>query len=358
MLGLAIGLVVVLLCCATCANVFTSQRGSAVLAEDETKSLTYVVDGLVYTGDDTLLSEYVVGVETVLPEPTKKGHTFSGWYEEPGLSTPKSAVLDTDTLDLTLYGEFTINTYTLTINYTIAPGATNPPIAPAEYTTNITYGVWYAHESPVITGFTPTISMVAGTMGDKNVNVAVVYNVNKYTLKILYVFAASAENTPNTPAEYTQTVAYGSEYSVNTQPLAGYTPNEEIVSGTMGLGHVTETVTYEPNEYVLTIKVGKNTFDFDVVYGEVLDLLTLEDIVVEKDGYRFLGFADKNTGMFLNLVDNLMLYEFAGSITIEVVWEKIPADLLWLYLIIAGVCLAALIALMVTFSVSLKKRKR
>ncbi len=75
------------------------------------------------------------------------------------------------------------------------------------------------------------------------------FAVNNYNLTIHYVYA---DNTTAAP-DHTETVAFGTEYSVASPAIAGYTADTETVAGTMPAQDVEVTVTYNANSYTLTI---------------------------------------------------------------------------------------------------------
>jgi len=75
------------------------------------------------------------------------------------------------------------------------------------------------------------------------------FAVNSYNLTIHYVYA---DNTTAAP-DHTETVAFGTEYSVASPAIAGYTADPETVAGTMPAQDVEVTVTYNANSYTLTI---------------------------------------------------------------------------------------------------------
>ena len=64
-------------------------------------TVTYVVDGEVYATDSIAYGNEII----LIDEPTKEGHTFSGWSEAP-------ATMPTE--DVTIEGTFTVNHYTVT----------------------------------------------------------------------------------------------------------------------------------------------------------------------------------------------------------------------------------------------------
>ena len=145
------------------------------------------------------------------------------------------------TVDVT----YSINSYTLTVNYKYADGTTAAPT----HTENLDYGASYSVTSPAITGYTPNLPVVSGTMGTENVTVDVTYSINSYTLTINYKYADGT----TAAASHTESLDYGASYSVTSPTITGYTPDMAVVSGTMGTENVTVDVTYTINSYTLTV---------------------------------------------------------------------------------------------------------
>ncbi|MBQ1893213.1 MAG: InlB B-repeat-containing protein, partial [Clostridia bacterium] len=117
--------------------------------------------------DGTVLkTETVVegGSATAPANPTREGYTFTGW----------SADFTNVTSDLIVTAQYTINSYTLTINYVKAEGGT----AASTYTQTYTYGASYSVTSPTVEGYTPDQAVVTGTMGAGNVTITVTYTKN------------------------------------------------------------------------------------------------------------------------------------------------------------------------------------
>ena len=166
---------------------------------------------------------------TAPASPSRTGYTFAGW----------DVSFTNVTGDLTVTATYTINSYTLTINYKYANGTT----AAAAYTHSYNYGAAYSVTSPTITGYTPNASQVTGVMPANNVNVIVVYNANSYTLTIYYEFADGTQAA----ATYTASVAFGASYSVTSPTIEGYTPDPAVVTGVMGASNAVYTVTYTAN---------------------------------------------------------------------------------------------------------------
>ncbi len=147
--------------------------------------------------------------------------------------------------DVTVNVIYSINSYTLTINYKYADGTT----AAATHTESVDYNATYSVASPDITGYTADQPMVTGTMGTENVTVNVTYSINSYTLTINYLYA---DGTP-AATTHTESVNYNATYSVASPDITGYTADQPMVTGTMGTENVTVNVTYSINSYTLTI---------------------------------------------------------------------------------------------------------
>ena len=189
---------------------------------------------------------YNHGDAATLTASANTGYTFSGWYESNALVYSLATyTIDPVTSAHTLEARFTLNTHTLTINYQYANGSQ----AASQYSQTYSYGESYSVASPSITGYTPDIDIVSGTMGDADVTVTVTYTINSHMLTINYV---DGNNNVMAP-QYTATLNYHDTYSVNSPAVTGYTPDQATVSGTMQDEDVTVTVTYSPNSYTLTI---------------------------------------------------------------------------------------------------------
>ncbi|MBR3595860.1 MAG: InlB B-repeat-containing protein, partial [Clostridia bacterium] len=175
--------------------------------------------GATYSVDSPVIEGYTANIEVV-----------SGTMDENG-----SVVTVT----------YKVNSYVLTINYKYADGT----VAKPTYTADVNYNESYSVASPAITGYTADTAVVEGTMGTDDVTVEVTYTVNSYKLTINYVYANGTEAAES----HTADVNYGTDYSVVTPEIVGYTADIKVVEGTMGTDDVTVEVTYTVNNYKLTI---------------------------------------------------------------------------------------------------------
>ena len=219
-------------------------------AEDVTLTVRYTAN------EYNLTIQYVYADSTtvaVAPDYTAQvafGETYSVPSPEiAGFTASQATVAGTmpaqDVVVTVTYTESVPETYTLTIHYIYAD-STTVAVAP-DYTATLEEGETYSVTSPVIDGFTANQTVVAGTMPAHDLVVTVIYTANPvdtYTLRIHYVYAAD-----NTTAadDYTATLAAGESYSVASPVIAGYTPDQATVAGTMPAQNVEVTVRYTAN---------------------------------------------------------------------------------------------------------------
>jgi LPXTG-motif cell wall-anchored protein len=148
--------------------------------------------------------------------------------------------------DLTVTVTYTANEYNLTVSYQFADGT---EAAPAVNKT-LKFRDNYSVKSPDVEGYTPDLAVVAGSMPAKDVQVVVTYVANNYNLTVNYVYE---DGTPAAPSHFA-TLDFGSDYSVDSPAIEGYTPDQAVVAGRMPASAVEVTVTYTANDYNLTVK--------------------------------------------------------------------------------------------------------
>ncbi|MBR5983111.1 MAG: fibronectin type III domain-containing protein, partial [Bacteroidales bacterium] len=139
-------------------------------------------------------------------------------------------------IDHTITASFSVNSYNLTIHYRYADDSE----AAEDYTATLNYGEEYSVESPAIDYYTADQLVVSGTMPAEDVEVTVIYNANRYNLTIHYRYADDSQAAP----DYSEEVAFGTEYSVPSPFIDGYTANPLVVEGTMPAEDLEFTVRY------------------------------------------------------------------------------------------------------------------
>lgn len=133
-------------------------------------------------------------------------------------------------------------THKLTVTY----GSDDPSFTkPNDYVSEVAEGATYEVTSPVVEGFTADKVKVTGTMGTTDVTEIVTYTKNeaeKGTLVIVYEGPDDGTFVAPDPVELD--VVVGEQYSVESPVVEGYTPDVEVVDGTMTSGGEDVTVTY------------------------------------------------------------------------------------------------------------------
>ena len=176
-----------------------------------THTVTFQIDGTPY-----LTTPVLDGVKVDEPAaPTKEGHTFAGWC------TDETGITSYDfeapvTTDLTLYANWTVNTYTVTFDAnggTVTPAdaevAYNTPVsAPVAEKAGYTLEGWYASEDFSGTAWDFSVNPVTGTLtlyANWTQIPAAVYTVtfhanNGTTPDIYETASVTAGNTVSAPA--------------------------------------------------------------------------------------------------------------------------------------------------------------
>lgn len=230
------------------------------------------------------------------------GYTFTGW-------SPSSGTI---TSDMTIYANFEISKRILSIEYKYANGGS----AAGTVTYNLNAGQYYNYTVPSITGYTPNMSTVSGTMPDSNTTVTVVYTPISYQITVsagtggtvsgggTYVYNSTATITASPSLGYkfvkwadgstdqsrqitvtgsasytaefavqsytvtvhyvyenggtvresvTKEYSYNQNYTIASPSIEGYTPDYGTITGTMAASNITETVTYRANSYTLNV---------------------------------------------------------------------------------------------------------
>ena len=189
--------------------------------------------------------------------------------------------------DVTVDVTYNVNSYTLTINYKYANGTT----AAASHIETLDFGASYSVTSPTITGYTPDLAVVAGTMGTENVTVDVTYTINSYTLTVNYLYADGT----TAAASHTESVNYNASYSVTSPAITGYTPDLAVVTGTMGTENVTVDVTYTINSYVISASANPTVGGSISGAGTYNHFETAILTATASTGYTFINWTENGT---------------------------------------------------------------
>ena len=199
--------------------------------------LTYTVDGETVQADSVVYGTAI----TALAEPTKEGHTFSGWSEVPATMPAK---------DVTISGVFSINTYLVTFKIGDEVIASD----------SLTYGAAIvAPEAPEKEGYTfDGWGEVAETVPAGDVTYEGGYTANIY--KVYYYVGEELVHTAE--------VIYGEAI-----PEYIYEPTEEGYTFLGWLGEVYETMPAHDVTYTANIESGINQLPIDNGQLTIYDLM-------------------------------------------------------------------------------------
>ena len=244
-----------------------------------TYRLIYNVDGMTYTMVPVTYGDAV----TPEPNPTKEGHTFSGWSEIPA-TMPAS--------DVEVTGSFTVNTYKLVYKVD----------GEVYKTTEVTYGTAPATEpAPEKEGHTFSgWSEIPATMPASDVEVTGSFTVNTY--KLVYKVDGEVYKTIE--------VTYGTAPATEAAPeKEGYTfSGWSEIPATMPASDVEVTGSFTVNTYKLVYKVDGEVYKTtEVTYGTA----PATEPAPEKEGHTFSGWSEIPATMPANDV------EVTGSFTVN-----------------------------------------
>ena len=222
-------------------------------------TVTYIVDGEVYATETIAYGSEIV----LLDEPTKEGHTFSGWSEAP-MTMPAE--------DVIIEGTFAVNYYTVTY---IVDGEVYA-------TETIAYGSEIVlRDEPTKEGHTFSgWSEAPATMPAEDITIEGTFTVNNYTVTYLVDGEVYA----------TETVAYGSEITSIEAPIKeGHTfSGWSEAPATMPAEDITIEGSFTVIYYTITYDVDYEVYAIDsVAYGSEI---ILRDKPI-KEGYTFRGWS-------------------------------------------------------------------
>ena len=178
-------------------------------------------------------------IKNQLTPSANAGFTFAGFYtDENGASALANDA--TITGAITIYARFSRDQHTLTINYQY----TDESEASAQYSQSYYYEQSYSVTSPTITGYTPDVATVSGTMGTTNVTTTVTYSANQYNVTFnankpsgmssTITMTLGGSSTTTSPTTKTNFVTFDSAVSNASASATGWTFNGFFTEQTNG----------------------------------------------------------------------------------------------------------------------------
>jgi len=230
---------------------------------------------VTFISDGTIIQQTTqdYGSDIVAPaDPTKEGHTFTGWNPEVDATVPAH--------DVTYTAQFNANTYKLTYRvddhfykqFNVAYGATITPIADPAPKEGYTFSGW---------------SEIPETMPAHDVVVNGYFNTNQYQVTFISDGTIIQQTTQD----------YGSDIVAPADPTKeGYTFtswNPEV-DATVPAHDVTYTAQFSISSYTLSYLVDGELYkEYDVEFGAAI---TPEDEPTQ-EGYTFSGWSEIPTTM-------------------------------------------------------------
>ena len=142
-------------------------------------------------------------------------------------------------------------------------------------------------------------------MGDEDVTVKVTYGIDTHKLTITYQYKDGSKAAD----AHKENLEYGTEYSVASPKITGYTADKKTVKGKMPDKDVSATVVYSAREYTITFNTsgGSEVAPITRAYGTKITA----PAEPKKDGYVFAGWK--------SAIPKTMP---AKNMTIKAVWKK------------------------------------
>ena len=222
--------------------------------------LTYLVDGEVYK---TFEIEFGAKI-TPEAEPTKEGHTFSGWSNIPATMPAK---------DVTVTGTFSKGSYKLTY---IVDGEVYKTVS-YDFGATITPEAAPTKEGYTFSGW----SEIPKTMPANDETITGTFTVNKY--KLTYMVDGEVHKTYE--IEYGATITPEDEPTKEGHTFSGWSEIPKI----MPAKDVTVTGTFAINKYKLTYMVdGEDYKSYEIEYGATIT----PEANPTKEGYTFTGWSE------------------------------------------------------------------
>ena len=223
-------------------------------------TVTYLVDGEVVHSESVNYGAAIVAPE----EPTKEGHTFSGWSGLPETMPAK---------DITVSATFTVNKYQVTFKI--------DGVVIATYTQDYGSAI-VAPEAPEREGYTFSgWGDVAETVPASDVTYEGSYSVNSYTVTYL----VDGEVVHSESVNYGAAIVAPEEPTKEGHTFSGWSGLPE----TMPAKDITVSATFTVNKYQVTFKIdGVVIATYTQDYGSAI----VAPEAPEREGYTFSGWGN------------------------------------------------------------------
>lgn len=211
--------------------------------------------------------------------PSRTGYEFTGWNtasDGNGTAYAAGATARLTAGGNDLYAQWKAGTYDYSVEYYIDGVKDDSLTETAQAAYNAVIST-YPDKCPANYRLDQTENLPLTI--DVSGNVIKVYYVkNVFTLTIQYLYADGS----TAAADYVESHVPGTEYSVTSPKISGYTVDKETVSGSMPAEDVTETVTYtKRSDLSYTVNYYWNGTDTKVKESKKVDGKTFQESVTE-----------------------------------------------------------------------------
>ena len=208
----------------------------------------------------------------------------------------------------------TNHAHTLTITYEVPQDFS----APDTYSHSYNYGDSYSVASPAVTGCTPNVDTVEGTMGSADINVTVTYSVNTYTI---YWVADDGSTNSSTTVAYGQIPSHDGIAKAGDGKYeyvwAGWDPTPDYATATTAYTATYTTVIVNPLTLALNTNATLNAVSAANQTATVNATLAgaVSGVAVSGDGFAVSGNAVTGTftGIDWNAATNWAATASQGS---------------------------------------------
>lgn len=268
-----------------------------------------------------------------LPEPTKEGYTFAGWYEDKALTkkvngTTYKVEADTTVLDVTLYAKWTSQTasYTVKHHYMDVNGKYSDGTGLLETETlKAQVGSSVTPNTKARTGFTSPKTQTVTVKADGTTTVNYYYARNKYSITY------KKGNTDSTQIDVTDNATYDSNYTMkaantftgrtyNVKYDKGYTTNRDWEKTTLPSNITNAHLTFKNWAIEGTTKNAEDTFKYtyakNVTATAQWNAANIKFTSVTRTGYTFAGWKCSVDGKIYKAGDTYTINEGTSKLDV------------------------------------------
>ena len=207
-------------------------------------------DGGPWYAEKYVNKNAAIGNGNMPAQPTRTGYRFEEWNTaKSGPGTPFTGSTNVKS-DLKVYARWA---QLYTVSYNSDGGTPTPAPHSQAWRDNFVLPAAPTKTGHSFDGWNDGSKTYAAganyTMPKSNVAFTARWDKNSYPLTINYIYEGGGPAAPS----HSSNVDYGDPYSVTSPTIAGHTPDQTVVAGTMGAGPVTVTVTYVANGHTLNV---------------------------------------------------------------------------------------------------------